>query len=94
MIRPTKVKAREGYRIWVRYSDGITGEIDLSDLTGRGVFEAWSRPGYFEKVYIASNGAIAWGDDIDLCPESLYIELTGKSIEEVMPGVLLRMQDA
>ena len=45
-------------------------------------------------MYIAATGAIAWGDEIDLCPESLYIDLTGKSVEEVMPGVRFRMQDA
>lgn len=40
MIRPTEVKAREGYRIWLRYSDGSAGEVDLSHLAGRGVFKA------------------------------------------------------
>ncbi len=94
MIRPIEVEAQEGDRIWLRYSDGTMGEVDLSDIAGRGVFEKWNEPGFFEKVYIASTGAIAWGDEIDLCPESLYIDLTGKSVEEVMPGVRFRMQDA
>ena len=94
MIRPIEVEAREQYRIWLRYSDGTTGEIDLSDIAGRGVFEKWKEPGFFEKVYIAATGAIAWGDEIDLCPESLYIDITGKSVEELMPSVRFRMQDA
>ena len=94
MIRPIEVEPRDGFRIWLRYSDGASGEIDLSDLVGRGVFEAWNDPAYFEKVCITPTGAIAWGDEIDLCPESLYMDLTGKSVEEVMPGVRFRMQDA
>ena len=94
MIRPVDVEAREGYRIWVRYSDGAAGEIDLSDLAGKGVFVAWNEPGYFERVYIADSGAIAWSDELDLCPQSLYMDLTGKSAEEVMPGLLPRTRDA
>ena len=93
MIRPTEVEAREGYRIWVRYSDGVDGEIDLSDLVGKGVFTAWNEPGYFENVHIDEAGAIAWSDEIDLCPQSLYMDLTGKSVEEVMPGLLSRTQE-
>ncbi len=94
MIRPIEVEPRAGFRIWLRYSDGASGEIDLSHLAGRGVFTAWNEPGYFDKVYIAPHHAIAWSDEIDLCPESLYIDLTGKSVEEVMPGVRFKKQDA
>ncbi len=94
MIRPTKVEAREGYRIWIRYSDGAEGEVDLSALAGKGVFAAWNEPGYFDRVHINEAGDVAWSDEIDLCPESLYMDLTGKSAEEVMPGLLPRTQDA
>ena len=38
MIQALDVKAREGLRIWLRFSDGSAGEVDLSDLAGRGVF--------------------------------------------------------
>ena len=33
-IRPTAVAPREGYRIWLRYSDGVSGEVDLSHPAG------------------------------------------------------------
>ena len=36
MLRPTYVEAREGYRLWLRYSDGTAGELDLSHLAGTG----------------------------------------------------------
>ena len=42
MIRPIAVEPRDGYCIWVRYSDGVAGEIDLSDMAGRSVFAAWN----------------------------------------------------
>ncbi len=85
MIRPTEVQAREGYRIWLRYSDGAMGELDLSRLAGRGVFQAWKDRGFFETVHVSESGSIAWSDDIELCPDALYMRLTGKPIEEVMP---------
>ena len=50
MIRPIAVETRGGYRIWLRYSDGVAGEIDLSHLTGRGVFAAWDDRRFFEAV--------------------------------------------
>ena len=87
MVRPTEVHSRAGYHIWLRYADGVAGEIDLSYLAGNGVFKIWDEPGYFEKVHITSHRAIAWDDDIELCADALYMKLTGKSVEEVMPGV-------
>ena len=87
MIRPAAVQARERYRLWLKYADGSAGEVDLSHLVGSGVFIAWKDPERFEQVRIAPHGAIAWEDDIELCPDALYLALTGKSVEDVMPGV-------
>ena len=56
MIRPTEVETREDYRIWLRYSDGVSGEIDLSNLAGRGVFKAWNDRACFETVRMAPAG--------------------------------------
>ena len=83
MIRPTEVEPRDGYRIWLSYSDGTTGEINLSHLAGHGVFKVWNDRNCFEAVHITSYGAIAWGKDIELCPDALYIRLTGKPIAEM-----------
>lgn len=94
MIRPIEVKAREGHRLWLQYSDGSTGEVDLSHLVGSGVFNAWNDRKCFEQVHIAPHGAIAWGDDIELCPDALYMGLTGKSVEDVMPGMRTLTQNA
>ncbi len=83
MLGPVEVEAREPYRTWLRYSDGVSGEIDLSDVAGNGVFKAWEEPGFFERVHIDEYGAIAWNEEINLCPDSLYLELAGKSWEDL-----------
>jgi hypothetical protein len=94
MVRPTEVKALEGYRLWLRYSDGVEGEVDLSRLVGRGVFKAWEDKAFFEAVRIDEAGAVSWGEEIDLCPDALYLKLTGKPPEEAFQGLKPVRSDA
>jgi hypothetical protein len=54
-------------------------------LVGHGVFEQWRDKAAFENVEIGPHGEISWGDDIDMCPDALYLELTGKTPEELFP---------
>ena len=86
LVQPTAVEPRDGYRIWIRYADGPEGEIDLSHLAGGGVFTAWDDRSYFEKVHFTEHRSIAWDDQIELCPDALYMQLTGMTVEELMPG--------
>ena len=32
LVQPVEVRALEGYRIWLRYDDGVEGEVDLSHM--------------------------------------------------------------
>lgn len=86
MRTPAAVEAREGFRVRLRYDDGTEGEVDLVRLAGWGVFAAWDDRSFFEAVRVTPHRAAAWGDDIELCADALYLELTGKSVEDVMPG--------
>lgn len=94
MVRPTDVEPRDRYRIWIRFSDGSCGEIDLSYLAGRGVFNVWSDRACFESVYVAPAGSIAWQDDVEICPDALYLRLTGKSLGELMPDAQFLVENA
>ena len=85
--RLVEVKARERFRIWLRYDDGTEGEVDLSDVAGRGVFEAWNDPAVFHSVRLGSHGAIEWTPNLDICPDAMYLRLTGKSPEEMFPAL-------
>jgi len=85
MFKIVEAKALQGYRLWLRYEDGVEGEVDLSDLAGRGVFAVWNEREFFESVRTDVSGALAWGDSLDLCPDALYLRLTGKTPEEVFP---------
>lgn len=81
MVRPTSVKALPNFRIWLRYSDGVEGEVDLADLAGRGVFAPWNDQTFFNSVRLGAHGAIEWSPEIDICPDSMYLRITGKSVE-------------
>ena len=94
MIRPIAVESREGYRIWLRFSDGTEGEIDLAHLAGCGVFTAWDDRTFYEAVRIEDHGAVAWGEELELCPDALYMQLSGKSVAEVMPEILVSVENA
>jgi hypothetical protein len=82
------------FRIWLRYDDGIQGEVDLSDLAGRGVFKAWSDLTFFNAVRLGAHGAIEWGADIDICADAMYLRLTGKSPEDGFPRLRSTHVDA
>lgn len=77
-IRAVDVQPRAGCRIWLRYSDGAAGEVDLSHLAGKGVFRVWNDRDFFNGVHVSPHGSIAWDDEIELCPDALYQDLTGR----------------
>lgn len=80
-------KPLDGFAIWLRYSDGTEGRVDLSDLAGRGVCEGWLDRKEFESVEVDSSGSLVWPAGVDLCPEALYLRLTGKSPEDRFPAL-------
>ena len=87
MFKLLEVKALPDYKLWLRYTDGTVGEVDLSDFAGRGVFKLWDDYSVFEKVYIGEQGQVAWSNELDLCPDALYLRLTGKTPAEVFPNL-------
>ena len=76
------VKPLENYAILVKYKDGVQGVVDLKHLSKKGVFSQWDKNNLFKNVHISDYGAIAWNDDIDICPDSIYLQLKGLSFEQ------------
>ena len=87
MVKPVDVTPLPGYRLRLRYADGVEGEVDLSGLVGKGVFRLWDDSNAFEAVSIGSSGEIRWSDEVDLCADALYMQITAKSPEEVFPNL-------
>ena len=87
MFNPVEVTPLSEFWLRVRYSDGVEGEVDLSHLAGKGVFSIWDDPQVFQAVTIGEAGEIRWSENVDLCSDSIYLEITGKTPEEVFPGL-------
>ena len=87
MAKITKVKVLQGYHLELAFDDGVCGVVDLSELVGTGVFALWGDRHVFEQVRIGSFGELVWGDQIDLCPDSLYLRATGKKPEDIFPAL-------
>jgi hypothetical protein len=57
------------------FTDGTTGDVDLSAEQWTGVLAPLNDPAYFAQVSVDPEaGTIAWPDGIDLAPEPLYEE--------------------
>ena len=82
MIRPTFVEPLDGYRVRLRYADGVDGVIDLSADVGHGVFASLADPVVFQTVHLGRYGQIAWLEHIEICPDAAYAEIKGDAIVE------------
>ena len=64
------------YHVWIRFEDGLEGELSLTHLVGRGVFASWKDEREFQKMFIdEESGTIAWPGGIDLAPDALHHRL-------------------
>ncbi|MEK7264318.1 MAG: DUF2442 domain-containing protein [Bacteroidota bacterium] len=80
---PVQIKPLNSFHLWIQYSDGTQGELNLSYLVGKGVFKALESENLFDKVYIdKETKAIAWNETLELCPDSLYLRLKGITFEQ------------
>jgi len=78
-----EIKPKEKYKLWLRYSDNTQGEVDVSHLVNKGVFKYWSDYKNFIKVKIdKETGSLYWTETVELCPDSMYLKLLGKSFED------------
>lgn len=87
MPKITKVSATKNYCLDLVFDDGVSGVVNLSAKVGKGVFAPWNDPNVFEQVRIGSLGELVWRDQIDLCPDSLYLKVTGKQPEDIFPAL-------
>ena len=86
-MRVTGVSVLSQYRLDLTFDDGTRGTVDLSDLVGKGVFSLWQDHDAFANVRIGTSGELMWRDQVDLCPDALYLKVTGKRPEDLFPAL-------
>ena len=77
-----EVRPLGGYRLYLRFEDGVAGELDFADrLRFEGVFAPLRDPAVFAQVRIHPDlGTVVWPTGADLDPDVLYAELSGTPI--------------
>jgi hypothetical protein len=73
MVWVTEARARPDYRVWVRFSDGAEGEVNLRDTIfsdHRPIVAALRDASAFAALRVESD-TIMWANGFDLAPEFL-----------------------
>ena len=72
-----EVEARDNFRLWVRFEDGLQGEVDLTELVGKGVFRRWvENPTEFSQARVdLESGTVVWPGGLDVAPDRLYSDV-------------------
>jgi len=74
--RLTEARYCGDYKIWVRFADGVEGEIDLSGELWGEVFEPLHDPKFFARMSLDPDvGTVVWPNGADFAPEFLYRKL-------------------
>lgn len=75
-----EVRSLGGHRLYLRFEDGIAGEIDVADLISfDGVFAPLRDERRFGEVQLDRElGTIRWPGGVDLDPDVLYAYVKGE----------------
>lgn len=69
----------ESFILKLKFNDGVVGEVDLSSIftKPKNLTLEIIKGGLFSKCYLES-GALAWPNGLELCPDSLRMQLKEK----------------
>ena len=82
MIDVTEVRLLGDHRLYVRFEDGVGGEVDVAGLVEfEGVFAPLRDPARFAEVSVHPElRTVCWPNGADLDPDVLYARVSGKPI--------------
>ena len=72
-IKVTEVKALDNYQLELSFNTGERRVFDVGPYLNKGIFTELRDPSYFRSVRLAF-GSVAWPNEQDFGPESLYVE--------------------
>ena len=84
MIRIVEAKPLEGYRLKVRFNDGLEGVYAVEPEQRGGVFLTLLDASVFSSVRVNLDfGCVEWPGGVDLCPTSMHEEMLGRSVSSL-----------
>ena len=73
MPRLIETRYVRGFVLWLRFSDGSEGEVDLAGELSGPIFEPLRDPAYFRSFQLDPEfHTIVWPNGADIAPEFLY----------------------
>jgi len=76
MIDVVEARYLREHTVWLKFEDGVEGEVDLSGELYGPVFEPLRDPEYFRRFAVSPDlGTISWPNGADFAPEFLYAKL-------------------
>ena len=66
--------------LWIRFSDGVEGQIDLGPHLSGEIFKPLKKSEYFKKFKLDDDAlTLTWPNGADFAPEFLYDLVQGKA---------------
>ena len=73
MVKIVAAEYLRDYVLWLKFSDGVEGELDLKDELHGQIFEPLKDKEYFKKFVLHPEWlTITWPNGADFAPEFLY----------------------
>ena len=78
MINPriVTVKVANDYQLILSFTNAEQKIFDMKPYLNKGVFKALQNEELFKKAYV-NWGTVVWNDDIDMSPDTLYLDSEG-----------------
>ncbi len=87
-MKVEEVIYKSDFTIQVKFNDGVVGYFQLNELVEKGIFQELKDLNKFSKVY-STGYSIEWSDELEIDAATIYAEITGKSIGEVIKPKLI-----
>ena len=83
-IRAVEVEARDGFYLWVKFSDGTGGIVDCRPLLEHYPYDPLNNRNVFEKAHVDGTGRIVWDESLRLAiwDDYAYRQITGRTLDE------------
>ena len=76
LYRLVEVRYVRGFTLWLRFSDGVEGEVDLIDELDGPIFEPLKDPDIFRSFQLHPElHTVTWPNGADFAPEFLYEQI-------------------
>ncbi len=90
LIDVAEARPTGGHRLYLRFADGVEGEVDLEGLVRwEGLFAPLRDPSCFAQVRVDPDlGTVVWPNGADLDPDVLYAAVTGQPVDVTPPAAI------